>query len=160
MIIEQAIHAIDPDYEITAKQQREIDSADDPEGVAAVLAEQVALNRKLIAQGFNVSPEHVTAANGLSVAVLSRPVANRVGSGVAERVAEMVPVRRALEIGRRSAAKPDETDPVTWAFRRFLGRDPQSLGMNHYTAELARGRPVWDIIREIELSDEARGVVT
>jgi hypothetical protein len=47
-------------------------------------------------------------------------------------------------------------DPATWAFRRFLGRDPQAVGMNHYNAQIAKGRPVWEIVREIELSDEAR----
>ena len=56
------------------------------------------------------------------------------------------------------AAHIDSLDTVTWAFRHFLARDPSLVGMDYYTTQINKGRPVWAVIREIELSDEARGL--
>ena len=63
-----------------------------------------------------------------------------------------------LEVAK--AVRADEhmqlADPVTWAFRHYLGRDPEQGGLDYYTAQIADGRPEWQVIREIAESPEAQ----
>lgn len=49
-----------------------------------------------------------------------------------------------------------QDDVVAVMYRRFLGRWPEPEGRAHYEGQLAAGRTRWEIVREIELSDEAQ----
>lgn len=46
-------------------------------------------------------------------------------------------------------------DTVAVLYADILGRWPDAEGRTHYEGQLASGRPRWEIVREIELSDEA-----
>jgi len=48
------------------------------------------------------------------------------------------------------------SDTVAVLYFDMLGRLPDPAGRAHYEAQMAAGRPRWEIVREIELSDEAR----
>jgi len=47
-------------------------------------------------------------------------------------------------------------DVVSVMYARFLGRWPDAAGRAHYEGQISGGRPDWEIVREIELSDEAQ----
>lgn len=57
---------------------------------------------------------------------------------------------RLFELGQRASK-----DTVATMYRDILGRWPDAEGRMHYESQLAAGRPRWEIVREIELSDEA-----
>lgn len=49
-----------------------------------------------------------------------------------------------------------QDDVIAVMYRRFLGRLPEPAGRAEYERQLASDRPEWEIVREIELSDEAQ----
>lgn len=49
-----------------------------------------------------------------------------------------------------------QDDVIAVMYRRFLGRFPEPTGRAEYERQLASDRPEWEIVREIELSDEAQ----
>lgn len=57
---------------------------------------------------------------------------------------------RIFELGQRVSS-----DTVATLYRDILGRWPEAEGREHYEGQLAAGRPRWEIVREIELSEEA-----
>jgi hypothetical protein len=74
---------------------------------------------------------------------------SRVSPGSAGRFVDAIPAERLIELARQ------DLDPVIWAFRRYLNRTPEESGYRYYTNQINNGRPEWEVIREIELSDEA-----
>lgn len=50
----------------------------------------------------------------------------------------------------------NDPDAVTVLYHDILGRWPDQAGRDHYDKQLVDGRPRWEIVREIELSDEAQ----
>lgn len=83
---------------------------------------------------------------------LSLPLTPENYPGDASRWAEYRPGD--IYIERLSAALQDT---VAVLYADILGRWPDAAGRAHYEGQLAAGRPRWEIVREIELSEEAQG---
>jgi hypothetical protein len=49
---------------------------------------------------------------------------------------------------------PAPPDQITLAYKRFLGRDPDSDGMEHYKQEMASGKKIDDVINDLIGSQE------
>ena len=145
-----------PGYELDAVQRKQVEEHDDPESYAKILERRMNDVRddavrylSKAAPDLGITAADITNHDAMAgIRVFKYGGIHGDDEGQLDAMGPIVLMR----IARRTA----DVDPVTWAFRRFLGRDPKALGMNHYTAELANGRPVWEIMREIELSDEAR----
>jgi hypothetical protein len=49
---------------------------------------------------------------------------------------------------------PAPPDQITLAYKRFLGRDPDSQGMEHYKQEMSSGKQIGDVINDLIGSPE------
>jgi phycobilisome core-membrane linker protein len=49
---------------------------------------------------------------------------------------------------------PSPPDQITLAYKQFLGRDPDSQGLETYKQEMAAGKPIDDVINDLIGSQE------
>ena len=49
---------------------------------------------------------------------------------------------------------PAESDQITLAYKQFLGRDPDSDGLEHYKQEMSSGKKIDDVINDLIGSKE------
>ncbi len=49
---------------------------------------------------------------------------------------------------------PSPPDQITLVYKQFLGRDPDSDGLEHYKQEMASGKPIDDVINDLIGSQE------
>jgi hypothetical protein len=137
-----------PGHTLTRAQVRAAERADNPADVAASLKVQARDIRKMFDHhlGKGVAADaDVIARMDLSTAI------GGFGNMSLGWLLQPLGVERAFELGQRASK-----DTVATLYRDILGRWPDAEGREHYEDQLAAGRPRWEIVREIELSDEAR----
>lgn len=52
------------------------------------------------------------------------------------------------------ATHPAPPDQITLAYKRFLGRDPDAEGMEHYKQEMSSGKQIGEVINDLIGSQE------
>lgn len=141
-------------YNIPAHQIEQIKNAEDPEFNASLLRGQVSHLRARISSALGIPLRYVTVLDVLPKIDFTLPVAR---ASISDIIAIRMMTRRELtEIGLRYGRDHVVQNDIVAAFyAHLLGREPDAAGREFYNNQVRNGRPVWEIIKEIELSYEA-----
>lgn len=157
-ILKEALR-LAPDLEITASMREAADANPDPKQTAARLQGRIEDWRKDFARDAEPSfdPEFIPYATVLSEIDLSKNYGSY-AIGLSTQMAQLGR-RDNFALGRHVGRQ--EVGPqlglVELAYKELLGRVPDRTGFKHYQDRLDAGEPIFEIIRDIELSPEAQG---
>lgn len=142
------LKSLSPTYKLHNAQQHAIREAEHPEEIAASIDRKVAAAKELAdrhwGSGVAEIDDLLSAITFYSAGTFNpkvAPVGFLLGGLSKERI---------FELGKRAS-----NDVISVLYRGFLGRWPDAPGRAHYQRQIDEGRPMWEIVREIELSEEA-----
>lgn len=159
--IREAIEAITG--EPYTKALPPLNKGDAADAIIATIPLQIADARKEVAEGLNFAFFGSEQAGEITVDMIPPKMVQHMihldraitgfGGGPLFMSRRLDPYQ-GFEIGRayeRSKTEPttEPTDPVTAAFLKYLGRPPKKSGHDYYTAQIANGRPVAEVVEEI-----------
>lgn len=152
------IQRLAPGYELTEEQRRAVDAG--PDEYAIRLPQQLDnLRRHMLVYINEVRPDLGLTEADIPADLLMPEITDFSTTGsrgshwASVSIAKRVNPEVWMQIERRRAS-----DFLAWVYDRYLNRAPDDGGHAYYTAQLEAGRPEWEIVREISMSKEARGI--
>lgn len=144
------LESLSPTYWPHNAQQHAIRNATDPQSIADSIDDKVREYRELAERHYGPGvfeiDDFLACISLYGTGTINDEVSNP------SRLLTNLPKERVFELGQRVSS-----DTVATLYRDILGRWPDKAGREHYERQLSEGRPRWEIVREIELSDEALG---